>query len=319
MGMLVDGQWQDIGYDTKSTGGKFVRSESQFRHWISKDGSAGASGKSGFKAESGRYHLYASYACPWAHRVLIYRSLKGLENSIGVSFVHWLMDKDGWTFHKDDQGIVGDQLFDLEFLHQIYTKANPNYSGRVTVPVIWDKQENTIVSNESADIIRMLNSAFDEVGAKPGDYYPVEKRDEIEALNHAIYHSINNGVYKCGFATTQKAYDEAVEPLFSMLDSLEERLAKQPFLCGEKPLEADWRLFPSLFRFDAIYYTHFKCSKKRIQDYPNLWRYTKAIYNWPGIAETTNMSHARHHYYESHTTINPNRIVPINNEINWNN
>lgn len=319
MGMLVDGKWHDVWYDTQSTGGRFVRSEAQFRNWITRDGSAGPTGKAGFEAQPGRYHLYASYACPWVHRVLIYRVLKGLEGMIGVSFVHWLMDKDGWTFQKDEQGIVGDKLFDSEFAHQIYTKASANYSGRVTVPILWDCAQNTIVSNESADIIRMLNSAFDDQGAIAGDYYPESKRQEIDQLNAVIYQDINNGVYKCGFATTQKAYDEAINPLFDRLDALNERLSRMRFLCGEAPLEADWRLFPTLFRFDAIYVGHFKCSKKRIQDYPHLWRYTKDLYNWPGIAKTTNMMHAKRHYYESHVTINPSRIVPVDQSIAWQN
>lgn len=318
MGRLVDGNWQDVWYDTKSSGGRFVRSESQFRNFITADGSAGPTGESGFKAEAGRYHLYASYACPWVHRVLIFRTLKGLENTIDVSFVHWLMDKNGWTFEKDDKGIVGDKLYGLDFAHQIYTKANANYSGRVTVPILWDKQRETIVSNESADIIRMLNSAFDEIGAKPGDYYPPNHRAQIDALNESIYDTINNGVYKCGFATSQQAYDEAIEPLFNKLDELDARLSEMRFLCGEQPTEADWRLFPTLFRFDAIYVGHFKCAKKRISDYKNLWRYTRELYQWPGISQTTNMEHAKRHYYESHVTINPSRIVPIDGELDFN-
>ncbi len=311
MGMLVDGQWQDVWYDTKTTGGRFVRSESQFRHWVTADGSAGPTGEAGFKAEAGRYHLYASYACPWVHRVLIYRALKGLENMIDVSFVHWLMRGDGWTFAATPDGIVGDRLFHLDFAHQLYTKADSQYSGRVTVPILWDKKNNTIVSNESAEIIRMLNSAFDDIGATPGDYYPVDQRDDIDSLNELIYHNINNGVYKCGFATSQEAYDEAIDPLFDTLDELEQRLASHRFLCGEAPLEVDWRLFPTLFRFDAIYYIHFKCAKKRIADYPNLSRYTRELYQWPGIAATTNMMHAKKHYYQSHLTINPHGVVPV--------
>lgn len=316
--MLVDGKWHDVWYDTKSSGGRFVRSEAQFRNYITADGSAGPSGKSGFKAEKGRYHLYASYACPWVHRVLIYRALKGLQDIIDVSFVHWLMEKDGWTFQKDEQGIVGDRLYGFDFAHQIYTKADPLYSGRVTVPILWDKEQKTIVSNESSEIIRMLNSAFDDIGAKPGDYYPVEHRAEIDALNQGIYTAINNGVYKCGFATSQAAYNEAIEPLFNKLDKLDFSLAKKRFLCGEQPLEADWRLFPTLFRFDAIYVSHFKCAKKRISDYKNLWRYARELYQWPGIAQTTNMEHAKRHYYQSHTLINPTGIVPIDSEIDFN-
>ena len=318
MGLLIDGQWHDKWYDTASTGGKFVRSEAQFRNWITKDGSAGPSGKAGFKAEAGRYHLYASYACPWVHRVLIYRKLKGLEGIIGVSFVHWRMAEHGWTFAPDDQGIVGDRLLGLEFAHQIYTKADANYSGRVTVPIIWDKQSNTIVSNESAEIIRMLNCAFDAVGAASGDYYPVALRPQIDELNARIYDNVNNGVYKAGFSTTQAAYEEAVHPLFATLDWLEERLGQTRFLLGDAPTEADWRLFTTLYRFDSIYVGHFKCARKRIVDYPNLWAYTRDLYQWPGISSTTNMEHARRHYYESHHTINPTRITPIAPLIDWN-
>lgn len=314
MGMLVDGQWKDVWYDTKSTNGRFIRQTAQFRHWITPDGRAGPSGESGFKAEKNRYHLYASYACPWVHRVLIFRTLKGLENYIDVSFVHWLMDKDGWTFQPDNEGIVGDKLYDYHCAHQLYTKADPSYSGRVTVPILWDTKKETIVSNESADIIRMLNYAFDALGAKKGDYYPLALRQAIDALNDIIYQNVNNGVYKCGFATTQAAYDEAITPLFDTLDALEKRLEAQDYLFGDTPMETDWRLFTTLFRFDAIYVGHFKCAKKRIQDYPNLYKYTKALYNWPGIKETTNMLHAKRHYYESHITINPSRIVPIDSE-----
>ncbi len=314
MGVLIEGKWHDVGYDTKSHGGRFIRSESQFRNWITKDGGSGLSGCAGFNATPGRYHLYASYACPWVHRTLIYRSLKGLEPMIDVSFVHWLMGKDGWTFQAEDEGIVGDKLFQFDFAHQIYTKADPKYSGRVTVPILWDKETNTIVSNESSEIIRMFNTAFDEVGATPGDYYPEDKREEIDALNALIYTNINNGVYKCGFATTQAAYNEAIKPMFETLDTLEARLSKQAFLCGDTPLEADWRFFPTLFRFDAIYVGHFKCAKKRIQDYPNLSRYAKALFSWPGIAKTTYMKHAKRHYYESHKNINPCGIVPIDSE-----
>ncbi len=317
MGRLVDGVWHDQWYDTKTTEGKFVRSIAQFRNWITKDGSAGPSGDAGFKAEPGRYHLYASYACPWVHRVLIYRKLKGLEDLIGISFVHWYMAEHGWTFNKDDQGIVGDQLFGLEFAHQIYTKADPKYSGRVTVPILWDKETNTIVSNESSEIIRMLNSAFDEVGAMEGDYYPKHQREDIDRLNDRIYSTVNNGVYKAGFATKQEAYEEAVHPLFETLDWLEELLDNNRFLIGEQPTEADWRLFPTLYRFDSIYVGHFKCSHKRIIDYSNLWAYARDLYQWPGIRDTVNMNHARRHYYESHNTINPTRITPVAPVISW--
>lgn len=317
MGLLVEGQWQDKWYDTKSSKGRFIRSNAQFRNWITPDGSAGSSGKSGFKAEANRYHLYVSYACPWAHRTLIYRALKGLEELIPISVVHWLMGKDGWTFNPDKDNLVRDNLYHYQFFHQLYTKADSRYSGRVTVPVLWDKQNETIVSNESSEIIRMFNSAFNNIGAKSGDYYPQNLRKEIDDLNEKIYHTINNGVYKCGFATSQAAYDEAVEPLFNTLDKLDAQLAHSRFLLGEQPTEVDWRLFPTLFRFDAIYFCHFKCCKKRLMDYEYLWPYARDLYQWPGIAETTNIEHAINHYYQSHTMINPNGIVPVPSDINW--
>ncbi len=317
MGKLVDGVWLDQWYDTKATGGKFVRTVSQFRNWITKDGTAGPSGKGGFKAEINRYHLYASYACPWVHRVLIYLKLKGLEDLIGVSYVHWYMAENGWTFDKDKEGIVGDHLFGFEYAHQIYTKADPNYTGRVTVPILWDKETETIVSNESSEIIRMLNSAFDDVGAKAGNYYPDSLQQDIDTLNDRIYNTVNNGVYKAGFAGSQNAYEEAVHPLFETLDWLDDILNNTRFLLGNQPTEADWRLFPTLYRFDSIYVGHFKCSLKRITDYPNLWGYTRDLYQWPGIRETVNMFHARQHYYESHDVINPTRITPIAPIIEW--
>ncbi|MDX1667937.1 MAG: glutathione S-transferase family protein [Limnobacter sp.] len=319
MGLLVEGEWVDQWYDTKSTGGKFVRNEAQFRNWITADGSAGPSGTGGFKAEPGRYHLYASYACPWVHRVLIYRALKGLEDAIDVSFVDWYMAEEGWTFHesKPGEGIVKDQLFGFHFARQIYTKADPKYTGRVTVPIIWDRQQGTIVSNESAEIIRMLNSAFDEAGAKEGDYYPEHLRKEIDAINERVYHTLNNGVYKCGFATSQQAYDEAVGPLFDTLDWLEEKLSKTRFLLGDQPTEADWRTFPTLLRFDPVYVQHFKTNKKRIVDYPNLWAYTRDLYQWPGVKDTINLEHVRKHYHISHDTINPHRILPIGPDIDY--
>ena len=318
MGLLVDGEWKDQWYSTKESGGRFVRSEAQFRNWITADGSAGPSGSDGFKAEAGRYHLFASYACPWVHRTLIYRALKGLEDMIDVSFVHWYMAENGWTFANDDDGIVSDNLFGNDFAHQIYTRADPNYSGRVTVPILWDKEKNTIASNESSEIIRMFNSAFDGIGAKEGDYYPEEKRAEIDELNERIYHTLNNGVYRCGFSTTQEAYEEAVIPLFETLDFLEERLSHSRFLCGDQPLEADWRLLPTLLRFDLVYVSHFKCNLKRIIDYPNLWAYTRDLYQWPGIAATCNFEHAKKHYFASHETINPHRIVPAGPVLDFN-
>jgi putative glutathione S-transferase len=310
MGLLVDGVWQDKWYDTKKSGGRFQRTQSEFRNWITPDGSPGPSGEGGFAAEPGRYHLYVSYACPWAHRTLIFRALKGLEDMIDISVVHWVMGENGWTFKPDDEGIVGDKLFDSDYLYEVYLRVAPDMTGRVTVPILWDKKQGTIVSNESSEIIRMLNSAFDDVGAKPGDYYPEDKREEIDSLNDRIYETVNNGVYKSGFATTQEAYEEAVYPLFETLDFLEERLASQRFLTGDSPLEADWRLFPTLMRFDTIYHGHFKCNIRRLVDYDNLWNYTRDLYQMPGIAETINLTHAKRHYHESHETINPHGIVP---------
>jgi len=310
MGLLVDGIWQDRWYDTAKTSGGFVRSESRFRNWITPDGAPGPSGEGGFAAEPGRYHLYVSRACPWAHRTLIFRALKGLEDAISVSVTHWLMAEDGWTF-EPGPGVVSDTVNGARYMHEIYTQADPRYFGRVTVPVLWDKRRRTIVSNESADIIRMLNSAFDGVGALAGDYYPEDQRAEIDALNTRIYDTVNNGVYKAGFATTQAAYEEAVRPLFGTLDWLEERLSRQRFLCGERQTEADWRLFTTLVRFDPVYVGHFKCNIRRLVDYPNLWSYTRELYQVSGIRETVDFGHIKGHYYESHGTINPTRVVPL--------
>lgn len=310
MGLLVDGVWQDRWYDTKSTGGRFVRTNAAFRSWITADGSPGPTGEGGFRAEAGRYHLYVSLACPWAHRTLIMRRLKGLEAMIGVSVVHWRMLENGWTF-EHGPGVVPDPIQGARYLHQVYTAAKPDYSGRVTVPVLWDKVKNTIVSNESAEIIRMMNSAFDGVGARPGDYYPEDLRSEIDSLNSRIYDKVNNGVYKAGFATTQQAYEEAVRPLFDTLDLLDERLSSRRYLCGDRLTEADIRLFTTLVRFDAVYVGHFKCNLRRIADYPHLSGYLRDIYQTDGIAETVDMVHIKGHYYESHKTINPAGIVPL--------
>ncbi|WP_144392119.1 glutathione S-transferase family protein [Pleionea sediminis] len=309
MGLLVEGQWQDEWYDTKSTGGKFVRKDSSFRNWITSDGSAGPTGDSGFKAEKDRYHLYVSLACPWAHRTLIFRKLKGLESHLPISVVNPYMRENGWTFH-DGPDVIKDPIHSAEFMHQIYTAAKSDYTGRVTVPVLWDKQKNTIVSNESSEIIRMLNSAFDEIGASSDDFYPENKRAEIDELNEFIYPTINNGVYKAGFATEQDAYEEAVNELFDGLNKIEMLLSKKRYLTGDTITEADWRLFTTLIRFDAVYVGHFKCNLKRIIDYPNIWEYLKELYQYPGIKETVNMYHIKHHYYGSHDTINPTRIVP---------
>jgi putative glutathione S-transferase len=314
MGLLVDGVWKDQWYDTAATGGRFVRKESQVRNWVTADGSAGPSGQAGFKAEPGRYHLYVSLACPWAHRTLIFRALKKLEDVISVSIVHHFMGEDGWTFVQED-GATGDTLYASQFLHQIYTRADPAYSGRVTVPVLWDKKQQTIVNNESAEIIRMLNAAFDEFGDAALDFYPEKLRPEIDAINAKVYGSVNNGVYRAGFATTQEAYEEAVEELFSVLDELEHRLSRSRYLAGGRITEADWRLFTTLVRFDPVYVGHFKCNIRRIADYPNLSNYLRDLYQVPGVAETVDFDHIKRHYYGSHANINPTRIVPVGPEI----
>lgn len=309
MGLLTDGQWHDQWYDTDSNDGRFVRSEAQFRNWITSDGSPGPTGEGGFKAEPGRYHLYVSLACPWAHRTLIFRKLKNLESMISLSVVNPLMLENGWTF-EEGEGVIPDYLHNARYLYQVYTAADPQYSGRVTVPLLWDKQQNRPVNNESAEIIRMLNSAFNEVGAQPGDYYPPALQGEIDRLNARIYDTVNNGVYKSGFATTQAAYEEAVYALFSTLDELDSRLAKNRYLLGDEVTEADWRLFTTLLRFDAVYHGHFKCNLKRIKDYEHLSAYARELYQWPGVAETVNFKHIKSHYYRSHATINPTGIVP---------
>jgi len=312
MGQLVDGEWHDTWYDTSKSGGKFERSTAAFRNWITADDSAGPSGEGGFAAESGRYHLYVSLACPWAHRTLIFRALKGLEDHIGISVVHPEMLSDGWTLSSDYPGATGDRLFGLPFLRDIYTRVDPKVSGRVTVPILYDTKRDTIVSNESAEIIRMLNSAFNGLTGNSDDYWPEELRDGIEEVNARIYDTFNNGVYKAGFATTQSAYDDAVVPLFDTLDWLEERLTSHRYLMGDTLTEADWRLFPTLVRFDSVYHLHFKCNRKRIIDYPNLWAYTRELYQVPGVSGTVNLDHIVRHYHYSHDTINPNRIIPIN-------
>ena len=317
MGLLVEGKWQDQWYDTEATGGRFQRDLSRFRSWVTVDGSAGPSGSDGFKAEPNRYHLYVSLACPWAHRTLIFRKLKGLEDMISVSAVHPLMHENGWTF-QDGPGVIADPIFNADYMYQIYTAAQSDYTGRVTVPVLWDKKNNTIVSNESSEIIRMFNSAFDEVGAnKDVNFLPEDLRGEIDELNDFIYPNINNGVYKSGFATTQEAYDEAVVDLFKALDTIEARLENNRYLTGDSITEADWRLFTTLIRFDPVYVGHFKCNIRRIVDYPNLWGYTRDLYQVPGVAETVNMDHIKSHYYGSHDTINPTLIVPRGPDIDF--
>lgn len=317
MGLLVDGQWQDKWYDTASSGGRFEREESGFRHWVTSDGRKGKSGDGGFKAEAGRYHLYVSLACPWAHRTLIYRKLKGLEDIISLSVVNPFMGDKGWTF-KRDAGVIPDPLMDADYLYQIYTAAQSDYTGRVTVPVLWDKKTNTIVNNESSEIIRMFNSAFDAIGAQAGDFTPPDLLDEIDKLNAFIYPAINNGVYRAGFATTQDAYEEAVTELFEALDTIEQRLAGNRYLTGSTITEADWRLFTTLVRFDAVYVGHFKCNLYRIVDYPNLWGYLRDLYQVPNIADTVNMDHIKTHYYTSHDNINPTRIIPLGPVLDFN-
>ncbi|MGR3516168.1 glutathione S-transferase family protein [Sulfitobacter pontiacus] len=317
MGLLVDGEWRDKWYDTESTGGKFERSTSKFRNWVTADGSAGPSGKSGFQAQSGRYHLYVSYACPWAHRALNFRALKDLTDHISVSVVHPDMMEDGWTFATDFQGATGDTLFGSDFLRDIYIKADPNFTGRVTVPVLWDKAQNTIVSNESAEIIRMFNSAFNEITGNTDDYWPTDLREQIADINERVYETVNNGVYKAGFATSQDAYDDAVHPLFDSLAWLESILENNRFLAGDKLTEADWRLFTTLARFDLVYHTHFKCNHKRLIDYPNLWAYTRQLYQHPDIAETVHFDHIVRHYHFSQTTVNPHQIIPINPTVDF--
>lgn len=317
MGRLVDGVWQDVWYDTKSTGGSFRRSEAGFRNWITPDGSAGPTGSGGFAAASGRYHLYVSLACPWAHRTLIFRAIKGLREQVGVSVVHPDMLDNGWSFGKDHDGATGDRLYGLEFAHQLYTRADPTYSGRVTVPILWDTERQTIVSNESSEIIRMFNSAFDGITGNTDDYWPESLRGEIEEINTRVYDTVNNGVYKCGFSTTQTAYDAAVHPLFDTLDWLETRLSQHRYLMGDRLTEADWRLFTTLIRFDPVYHLHFKCNRRRLIDYPNLWAYTRELYQWPGVSETVNLDHIVRHYHFSHDSINPHRIIPINPQLDY--
>lgn len=310
MGILVDGKWHDQWYDTSSEGGRFVRSNAQFRNWVTADGHPGPSGTGGFRAEAGRYHLYVSLACPWAHRVLIMRVLKGLEKVISVSIVNPYMGEHGWTFDTGP-GVVADPVGQAQYLYQVYLRAQPAYSGRVTVPVLWDLQRNTIVSNESSEIIRMLNSAFDGICAREGDYAPAELLPQIDAINDEIYDAVNNGVYKAGFATSQEVYEQEVGKLFACLDRLESKLEQQRYLLGERLTEADWRLFTTLIRFDAVYHGHFKCNLKRLADYRNLWSYTRELYQWQGIADTVNFDHIKQHYYRSHGNINPTGIVPL--------
>ncbi|WP_276718273.1 glutathione S-transferase family protein [Pseudooceanicola nitratireducens] len=311
MGQLIDGTWEAENLAALSSGGEFKRKESSYRSWITADGSAGPSGEAGFKAESGRYHLYVSYACPWAHRTLIFRQLKDLADHITVSVVHPDMLDKGWSFDSDFPEATGDDLLGKSHLHEVYTQADPTATTRVTVPVLWDKSTGQIVSNESAEIIRMFNSAFNGLTGNTTDYYPEALQDRIDEINDRIYDTVNNGVYKSGFASSQKAYDKAVTALFNSLDWIEGILAENRYLTGDTLTEADWRLFTTLIRFDKVYHTHFKCNRSRILDFPNMWGYLKELYQMPGVAETVNFDHITRHYYYSHDHINPNRIVPI--------
>ena len=315
MGQLVDGVWRDRAEPAKTSGGRFLRQDAAFRNWITPDGKDAPSGQA-FEAEAGRYHLYVSYACPWAHRTLIFRKLKGLEDMISISVLNHFVGNQGWTFDEDD-GVIPDPVMNAQFLHQIYTKADPEFTGRVTVPVLWDKKTETIVSNESSEIIRMFNGAFDHLDALPGDFYPEALRDDIDEVNERVYRTLNNGVYRCGFATAQEAYEEAFGELFETLDWLEERLGRQRYLAGDVVTEADWRLFTTLLRFDSVYYSHFKTNLRRIVDYPNLWGLTRELYQVPGVKETVNMHHIKHHYYRSHESVNPTRVVPLGPAIDF--
>ena len=317
MGLLVDGVWRDDSFDKgRHEGGRFNRPSTKFRNWITPDGSPGPSGEGGFPAEAGRYHLYVSLACPWAHRTIIFRHLKRLENIVSMSVTSWHMGENGWTFDKKE-GSSGDALNGAEKVSEIYVLANPQYTGRVSVPVLWDKKRKTIVSNESSEIIRMFNSAFDAQPSPQTDYYPLDLRSEIDAVNDLVYPNINNGVYRAGFATAQAAYEEAFRNVFSTLDELERRLSRQRYVAGARMTEADWRLFPTLIRFDAVYYSHFKCNLRRIGDYANLSNYLRDLYQVPGIDETVSIDHIKRHYYGSQPKVNPTGIVPLGPELDF--
>ena len=307
MGLLIDGKWHDRWYDTENNQGEFKREQSQFRGQIGSDE---------FPAEADRYHLYVSLACPWAHRALIFRRLKKLESLISVSVVSPIMLEHGWTFDVD-QGSSGDPLHNAKYLHELYTRNQHDYSGRVTVPVLWDKKQQRIVNNESADIIRQFNDAFADLAEKTQDYYPESLQADIDAINDEVYNKVNNGVYRCGFATTQQAYEDAYDALFSALDTIENQLGTQRFLCGDTISEADWRLFTTLIRFDAVYHGHFKCNRQRLEDYPHLSNYLRHLYQWPGVADTVDFSHIKRHYYVSHPMINPTQVVPVGPDIDY--
>ena len=316
MGSLIEGKWVDAWRDTKSTGGHFVRPDATMRNWITADGNPGSSGEGGFKAEAGRYHLYIAASCPWAHRTMIFRALKGLADMISYSVVNPIVHSDGWTFHAG-HGVVADPINNAEYLYEVYLASDPNYTGRVTVPTLWDKEQSKIVCNESSEIIRMFNSAFDDIGAKPGDYYPEELRADIDEVNELVYGAINNGVYRTGFATSDEAYAVAFDRLFAALDTLEERLGSQKYLLGDTLTEADWRLFTTLIRFDLAYYGPFKCNKKRLVDYPNLWDYTRDLYQMPGIAASVDPFAIKQHYYASSKMMQPTGIVGLGPDIDF--
>jgi len=314
MGLLVDGVWQDDVSRTKD--GHFVRPATQFRNWVTPDGSAGPTGEAGFKAEPGRYHLYVSLACPWAHRTVIFRKLKALENVISMSVVSPEMGRDGWTFDKP-AGSTGDAVNGKAKLSEVYLVAAPRYTGRVSVPVLWDKERRTIVNNESSEIIRMLNAAFDAFTNVRTDFYPTELRAEVDRLNDLIYPNVNNGVYRTGFATSQGAYEQAFRNLFDTLDEMEQLLSQRRYLAGPQVTEADWRFFCTLIRFDAVYYSHFKCNWRHIYEYPNLSNYLRDLYQVPGVAETVDLGQIKHHYYWSQRQVNPTGIVPLGPQLDF--
>jgi len=316
LGKLIAGEWVQDEMDVRKRESKFLRPDSQFRNWITPDGSPGPTGEGGFKAQKDRYHLYIGHACPWAHRTHIFMKLKGLKSMVSISVVHWFMGKEGWTF-EESEGVIADTVNNAGRMYEVYQKADASFTGRVTIPVLWDRQTGTIVNNESSEIIRMFNSAFDDCGALQGDYYPAPLRPEIDAINKRIYDTLNNGVYKSGFAMTQEAYEAAVIPLFETLDWLESRLEGRECLVGDQLTEADWRLFPTLVRFDPVYHGHFKCNLRKLVEYPNLWAYTKRLFSLPGVSETVVVDHFKRHYYASHAIINPTRVVPVGPDVSY--
>jgi glutathionyl-hydroquinone reductase len=317
VGLVIDGVWQEERHELRTSAGRFMRQPTRFHHWVTEDGSAGPTGEGGFPAARGRYHLYVALACPWAHRTVIFRTLKALEDVVSMSVVEPIYGPHGWRFDAGP-GAIPDTVNGASELAEIYLLADKRYSGRVTVPVLWDKERRTIVNNESSEIIRMLNAAFDRFTNVRTDYYPPALREEIDRVNARVYENVNNGVYRAGFATAQEAYEEAFRALFSVLDEIEERLARQRYLAGSTITEADWRLFTTLVRFDAVYYGHFKCNLRRIIDYPNLSNYLRDLYQQPGIAATVNMDHIKRHYYGSQLHLNPRGIIPLGPELDFN-